>query len=88
MYRYEVEKPSLLTVDGFRLVLQVKANADRLIREAGCVTVGAAIGGISGDTWKSLAAIDLLVEIGHLRYVDRPDSYLAQKSILIFDNPK
>lgn len=88
MYQYEVEKKSLLSVDGIRLVLQVKANADRLIGEAGCATIGSVLGNITGDTWKQLAAIDLLVEIGHLQYVDRRDFHLGQHRILVWGNPK
>lgn len=69
MYDYESMKPKLFTEEGFRVLLKVKENADRMSEIAGCATVDKLMSSVTGDSWLMLAAIDFLEEKGYLRKV-------------------
>ena len=70
MYSYEAERPKLFTEDMQRIFLQVRDKAAGLVAKSGAVLMGNIITGIGGtDTWKLMACVDRLVELGELREV-------------------
>jgi len=66
MYKYENEKSKLFTEAGQVDFLKVRDNVDKLIKAAGCVTMGRAISGIPGGSWEQMACVDRLVELDEI----------------------
>ena len=71
MYDYKKEKPNLFTEDGQVIFLAIRDRVNRLIAEAGCVRMDAAIAKQSGDAWTMLACVDRLVELREIVEVTR-----------------
>lgn len=69
MYKYEDLKPQLFTENGVALYIQIRDRAKRLLAEAGAFSMGAVIRDSTGDTWRMLACVDRMVELGELREV-------------------
>lgn len=67
MYNYEKEKHHIFTDDGQRMFIKIRDNAKRLLEEAGAFTLGNVIRGSTGDSWKMIACVDRLVELGEIR---------------------
>lgn len=82
-YRYEEHRDHVFTDDGQRLLLKARDRAQKLLSEAGAVSIGAIIAGLSGDSWKMLACVDRLVEIGDLLEVPNPHSGAGQHRLFI-----
>jgi hypothetical protein len=56
------------------MFVAIRDHVKRLLRDAGAVTMGAAIRGAgSGDSWTMLACVDRMVETGELREVTGPN---------------
>jgi len=69
-YCYGVERSWLFTDDGQRCLMKARDQAGELLRTAGAFMSFAALKGVPyGDTWKALAILDRLVELGILREV-------------------
>lgn len=69
-YVYETEKPWLFTDDGQRCLLKARDAAFRLLDEAGAFMAMKPLSKVDyGDTWKALAILDRLVELGDIREV-------------------
>lgn len=69
-YSYEKEKPHIFTDDGQRQFLKVRDFAHKTLAVAGAVQGWALIEAAgSGDSWKMMACIDRLVELGELREI-------------------
>ena len=66
MYNYQNERPTLFTEEGMKMVLKIRDNVDRLLKEAGAVRSQEAQRGVTGDGWTMLAALDYLVETRYL----------------------
>lgn len=81
MYDYEKEKPYLFTDDGQRMFLKVRDTASNLCALAGACSVSQATRGLSGSSWRMLACVDRLVELGEFRYVNT--DYVKQDHVLI-----
>ena len=69
-YSYETERPYVLTDEGSRKVMTVRNVADQALKIAGAVRADILMNAASaGDSWKSMAYVDRLVEIGELREI-------------------
>ena len=65
-YNYQTEKPGIFTEDGQVMFLEIRDRVKRLIGQSGAVRMQEAMSGSVGDSWKMLACVDRLVEIGEL----------------------
>ena len=86
MYNYQTERSHLFTEDGLNLVIMARDNAQNLIKLAGAAKMSKLMSGISGDTWKTMAAIDYLVERGELKEITAPNSVAGQDRVFINPN--
>ena len=69
MYSYETEKKELFTEDGQVMFLKIRDHVNNLLRQAGAVRMQEAISQTSGCSWKMLACVDRMVELGELREI-------------------
>jgi len=69
MYKYEELKAKLFTDEGQRTFLAMRDRAKLLLKEAGAMTMEAAIRAGSGDSWLLLACVDRMVELGEIREI-------------------
>jgi hypothetical protein len=89
MYRYEDEKPKLLTDEGQRLFLKFRDDAIDVLGIAGAFRFDA----ISKrshyvmDDWLRLACVDRMIELGELRDVTPPGT-VGQHRIFISNRSK
>jgi hypothetical protein len=65
-YEYKKHRDLLFTDEGQRMLLGIRDETHRLLREAGAVRLGKAIGKATGDTWMMLACMDRLEELGEI----------------------
>ena len=72
-YDYEVEKHGIFTDEGQREFLKARDQASKLLKEAGAFMIFSALKGIDGDTWRQMAYIDRLVELGEIREITGPN---------------
>ena len=72
-YLYSEMKHHLFTDEGQCLFLRIRDNAFRLTADAGCARMTEIIRGCGGDSWKMLACVDRMVELGELREVEQDD---------------
>lgn len=73
-YDYETEKPWLFTDEGQRAVFAANENARKLLDSAGAFLGMRALNGVSiGDTWKMMAVLDRLVELGAIVEITGPN---------------
>jgi len=69
-YVYETEKPWLFTDEGQRCLMKARDRAGEILQIAGAFRAFAALKDVPyGDTWKALAILDRLVELGIIREV-------------------
>lgn len=70
MYNYDTEKPYTLTDEGQRKCFTVRNVADHALKIAGAVRADVLMTAAgSGDSFKLMACVDRLVEIGELREI-------------------
>jgi hypothetical protein len=84
MYNYNEQKAELLTTSGFNAYVQVKANAEKLLKESGAFKLHNVIQGVSGagSSWTLLACVDKLVENKEIKEIPIPDR-MAQDRIFV-----
>jgi molybdenum-dependent DNA-binding transcriptional regulator ModE len=69
-YSYQTERPWLFTEEGQVCLLKARDQALKLLDEAGAFMAFSTLKGVSyGDTWKALAILDRMVEMGDIREV-------------------
>ena len=69
-YVYETEKPWLFTDEGQRCLMGALDQARELLRVAGAFKAFSVLKYVPyGDTWRALAILDRLVELGIIREV-------------------
>lgn len=85
MYNYLEQKSYLFTEEGSRQFLRIRDRVARIIKEAGCIRMDAAISNESGSSWELLACVDRLVELGELYEVPQNDC-VGQHRIFIRTN--
>lgn len=84
-YVYQLEKPNLFTDGGIRDVLKIHHEAQRLLGIAGAFRMIEVCRVVTGDVWFQLAALDYLVELGHIREVTDPNVWGQDR---VFVGPK
>lgn len=72
-YSYKEEKPWLFTDEGQRVLLRVLDRAREMIEKAGAVRETELMAKTTGDSFKALAVVDRLVELGYLARVTDHD---------------
>lgn len=82
-YDYQKERPYVFTEAGQVDFLKVRDHAAKLLEQAGAVSCGKLINHVSGDSWKALACVDRLVELGELREVTRSNDVWAQHRVFV-----
>lgn len=68
-YNYEEQKQHLFTDKGQREFLRVRDRADKLLSEAGAFMMLSVLQVVSGDSWRMLAYVDRLVELGEVKEI-------------------
>jgi len=69
MYQYKEMRASVLTDEGQNMVFELLRSMRLLCAASGVVTGWAAMRGLTGDSWKMLAALDYLIEKKQIREV-------------------
>ena len=69
MYNYQTEKQKIFTEDGQEMLLKIRDNVHRLIKQSGAVMMQNAINSVTGDSWMMLACVDRLVELKEIREI-------------------
>ena len=83
MYSYTAERSFVLTDEGQRSFLRVRDFAAKCLKNSGAVTTGVLMGVASaGDSFKSMACVDRLLELGEVSEVSSPN-YAWQDRIFI-----
>jgi hypothetical protein len=83
-YSYQAERPWLFTEEGQVCLLKARDAAFKLLDEAGAFIAFRALKNVPyGDTWKALALLDRLVELGDIREVTVPRDVWAQDRVFI-----
>lgn len=82
-YKYEDQRQHVFTEDGQIMFLKIRDTAKARLADSGAVTAWSLIRKVSGDSWKMLACVDRLVEIGELQEVSNPNSTAGQDRIFI-----
>ncbi len=73
-YRYEDERAWVLTDEGSRQFMRMRDWVLWTLKEAGAVTSGRMMSKVSApDTFKMLACVDRMVELGELRELTGPE---------------
>ena len=73
-YSYQAERPWLFTEEGQVCLLKTRDNAFRLLEQAGAFEIFKALKDVGyGDTFKAMALVDRLVELGDLREITGPN---------------
>jgi len=73
MYKYEDYKAEILTDEGQREFLKTRDHVSRLLDKTGAVNMACAMSATSGSSWKSMAYVDRLIELGEIVEVKRPN---------------
>lgn len=73
MYEYKIERESLFTEQGQRMLLKIRDRVHFLLKQAGAVRMQEATLGSSGDSWQMLACVDRLVELGEIKELTNGD---------------
>jgi hypothetical protein len=83
-YSYATERPWLFTEAGQVALLKVRDNAQQLLKTAGAFKGPRALRGVPyGDSWKSLACLDRLVELDELRRLTPVGSVAGQEEVYV-----
>ena len=68
-YDYNTERAAIFTDGGQRDFLKARDHVRECLKKSGAVRMTEAMSAVTGDSWRSLAMIDRLVEIGELREI-------------------
>jgi len=82
-YSYQVERPGLFTEDGQVMFLKIRDHVKSLLSKAGAVRMQEATEKTTGSSWKMLACVDRLVELGELREVTVGQSVAGQHRVFV-----
>lgn len=70
MYNYETEKPRLFTEQGQRQFLEIRDKVHALLKSAMAFRLDSVM---SGDTWRAMACVDRMVELGEIIEIPQTD---------------
>ena len=82
-YDYAVQRASVFTEDGQIMFLKIRDAANRLFQLAGAARFQEITHGVTGDTWKMLACVDRLVELGEIREIPQESRTPGQYRIFV-----
>ena len=68
MYKYQDLKPTIFTEEGQMVFLEIRDTVKKILKQSGAISMGSAMSG-AGDSWKRMACVDRLVEIGELKEI-------------------
>lgn len=77
MYAYADLRDHVFTDEGQRALIETRDKAVRLLTQSGAVVMSRLMP--MGDTWKAMAVVDRLVEIGDLREVTTPQLHTGER---------
>lgn len=82
-YRYETQRPALLTEEGSRAFIKSRDAILTLARTTGCIRMGEAMPLVQGfgNLWEMMAVLHRMVEIGDLLRVDGTQYRAGQHEI-------
>lgn len=80
-YKYRDTKSKIFEEENQKIFLKIRDNINRLLADAGAVSMGRAIKGTTGDSWVMLACVDRLVELGEIEEI--PRNCIAQHRLFI-----
>jgi hypothetical protein len=74
-YNYSKEREAIFTEEGQREFLIIRDRFQKLLKLVGAVRMqeGAFGSQVTGSTWKTMAYVDRLVELGEIREITQPD---------------
>ena len=87
-YKYEECKPNLLNKEELKRFLEVRDIVKDEIDAVGMVVMGAVMMRALGDTWKVMACVDMLVEIGEIVETTQKNGTWAQEREFVCNNFK
>lgn len=84
-YSYPTERPWLFTDEGQRVFLRFRDKALAHLRVTGAFTGGCAIHWAegAGDSFKMVACVDRLVELGEVRKVEQTTRVSSQGEVFV-----
>jgi len=83
MYKYEEIKKEIFTEEGQEMFLKIRDNVNDLLNKSGAVMMSHAISPAAGDSWKMLACVDRLVELGEIAEIGINKSIAGQRRVFI-----
>jgi hypothetical protein len=81
-YDYKTQRARIFTEDGQVMFLQIRDQAKRLLKVAGCFRIQECMSGVTGDSWDMLACFDRLKELGEI-YEITQEKVAAQHRIFV-----
>jgi len=88
IYNYEEYKPNLLDKKELRRFLEIRDIVKDEIDSVGMMVMGAVMMRALGDTWKTMACVEMLVEIGEIIETTQKSETWAQEREFIRNNFK
>ena len=82
-YDYQAERDEIFTEDGQRMFLSIRDRVRGLLKTAGAFSVGHAIAGETGSSWRMMACVDRLAELGEIREVTNPAQVWGQHRVFV-----
>lgn len=82
-YDYETEKAYVCSEAGQQMFLAIRDNVRDLLKSAGAISMGHATKCATGDSWKMMACVDRLLELGEIKEVHRSGSVPGQYRIFV-----
>lgn len=82
-YDYAAERKHIFTEEGSKMLLKIRDTTRALIATAGVARSDKMMAGCTGDSWRMLACIDWLAEIGEIIEIPNPSSGAGQHRIFI-----
>ena len=82
-YKYEEQKPWIFTEEGQVQFLNIRDNVQQLLKKAGAVSMSCAMSGTTGDSWRQMACVDRLVELGEIKELLRSHDCPGQYRVFV-----
>lgn len=83
MYKYEDFKKEIFTEDGQVMFLKIRDNANILLKKSEAFSMNAVIKVVSGDTWKMMACVDRLIELGEIKEITDQNKVSGQNRVFV-----
>ena len=83
MYKYEELKKEIFTEDGQIMFLKIRDNANRLLKQSEYFSMNSVIKCVSGDTWKMMACVDRMIELGEIKEITDLNKVAGQNRVFV-----